>query len=151
MELNATTLHRRVKDKLARDSHRYTKHRRRVVELLFEAGRPVTLPELLAADPKLPQSSIYRILDVLCRADLVARIDSAGHSHFELAEHLIGHHHHFVCDVCGVMKDFSLDAEFEEALDRVLAESARKGGFDPRDHKLDLTGKCADCVSEAPG
>lgn len=116
------------------------------MELLVEAGRPVTLPEILRADPDLPQSSVYRNLEVLERVGLVHRISiGADHARFELSEPLLGHHHHLICVTCGAIEDVELGAEVEEIVDSALTSVAAGSGFAPLHHSLDLHGRCADC------
>ena len=72
------TTHDEIERMLRRDDHRYTARRRRLVEVLGGAGRPVTMPDVLDADPSLPQSSTYRSLDVLERAGVARRIITGG-------------------------------------------------------------------------
>ena len=55
---------------------RSTPSRRRVVEVLTAARRPLTLPEVLQADGELSQSSAYRNLSELMAAGVVHRIDT---------------------------------------------------------------------------
>ena len=63
----------------------------------------MTLPDILGADRSLAQSSAYRSLAVLVDAGVVRRLVHGGdHAHYELAEHLTEHHHHLVCDACGI-------------------------------------------------
>src|SRR5262249_34758137 len=77
---------------------RYTGQRRRLVELLAEAGRPMTIPDILVVRSDLKQSSVYRNLADLEQAGVVRRVATdEGFGRYELAEDLIGHHHHLVC------------------------------------------------------
>lgn len=141
-------VHGRVAERLRAVDQRYTSGRRRLVTLLTEARRPVTLPELAALDPGLPQSSMYRNLDMLERTGLVERINvGSDHARFELAESILGHHHHLVCADCGRIVDVTLDDEIETLLDEALAEVASRAGFEAAGHRLDLHGRCADCVA----
>lgn len=139
--------HRDLAAMLARAGHRYTSGRRRLVEVLGQAGRPVTLPEVLLLDESLSQSSVYRNLDVLEQSGVIHRVvTGAEYAHFELAEPLLGHHHHLICVRCGTVADIALDDRVEKTVDDALAAVARKQGFTPLHHSLDLHGHCADCV-----
>jgi len=51
-------LHREVAERLQRSRQRYTPQRRRLVEILARAGDPLTIPEIMRRQRKLPQSSI---------------------------------------------------------------------------------------------
>ena len=139
-------LHDEVGTLLARHDHRYTSGRRRLVEIIAAADRPLTLPEILDADDALSQSSAYRNLDVLESSRAIRRVISAGdHAHFELAESLVGHHHHLICVDCGVVEDVVLDEHVESAVDGVLHHLADQVGFTPLHHAVDLHGYCARC------
>ena len=116
---------------LGRHGYRFTQGRRRLLELVAAAGRPVTLPEVLEAGD-LAQSSAYRNADVLERCGVLHRLVSGGdHAHFELAEPLLAHHHHLICVSCGRIEDVELDDDIEQAVDVALTRAARSAGFTP--------------------
>jgi Fe2+ or Zn2+ uptake regulation protein len=144
---SAPDLHDVVATVLRAAGQRYTRSRRAVVEVLASEPRPMTLPEILAGDPELAQSSTYRNLSELVDAGVVRRIiTSDEHSHFELAEHLTGaHHHHLICSRCGAVEDFTVPTELEELIDRASASIARRRRFTVDHHRLDLVGVCAGC------
>lgn len=139
-------LHLQIGARLARQEHRYTSGRRQLVEVLAQAGQPMTLPDIVTTDPNLAQSSAYRNLDVLVRSGVIRRINAGGdHAHFELAEPLLGHHHHLICISCGSIEDIHLDSRVEKLVDKSLSDLASQSGFTPIHHSLDLHGHCADC------
>lgn len=128
---------------VARNDQRYTAHRRRLVETLAGARRPLSVQELVGSG--LPQSSAYRNLAVLQEAGVVHRVDSGDLSRYELAEELSEHHHHLICSSCGEVEDFTLPAAVEEQVESAAARVARKVGFALRHHRLDLVGTCPRC------
>lgn len=139
-------LHSQISNRLAQQEHRYTKGRQRLVKVLARAGQPMTLPDIVGADPKMARSSAYRNLDVLLRCGVIRRINSGGdHAHFELAEPLLGHHHHLICISCGNIEDVHLDSDIEHLVHKNLDEIADRTGFTPTHHSLDLHGLCAHC------
>jgi len=90
---------------------RYTTQRRRLIELLADAGSPVSIPDILAGGSGLKQSSVYRNLAALEQAGVVRRlVTDEEFGRYELAEDLIGHHHHLVCSRCGKMRDATIAA-----------------------------------------
>lgn len=140
-------LHATVADALRGIDQRYTPKRRALVDALAAAERPVTIPELLAGEPSLAQSSAYRNLAVLEQAGIVRRIvTSDDHTRYELDEDLTGHHHHLICAACGSVEDFHLTAKGEQALEAALVAAAAGTGFRPDHHRLDLVGTCASCA-----
>ena len=141
-----TELHAQIGSRLAQQGHRYTRGRQDLVETLVLAGQPMTLPDIVEADPKLAQSSAYRNLDILVRCGAIRRINAGGdHTYFELAEPLLGHHHHLICLSCGNIEDVHFDSEVELLVDKSLSEISARTGFTPVTHSLDLHGHCADC------
>ena len=139
-------LHTQISTRLAQQDHRYTKGRQQLVEILARAGHPMTLPDIMGADPKMARSSAYRNLDVLFRCGAIRRINSGGdYAHFELAAPLLGHHHHLICISCGSIEDVHLDSDIEHLVDKSLSEIANRTGFTPTQHSLDLLGHCAHC------
>ena len=100
---------------LSQANYRYTNNRRRLVETLSRSDRPLTLPGIIAAEPSLAPSSVYRNLEVLEKTGITCRISAGNeHTYFELSESLLGHHHHMICVTCGVIQDISLDPETEQ-------------------------------------
>ncbi len=139
-------LHDKIGLRLAGLDQRYTSLRRALVETLATAGRPLTIPEILAAAPQLPQSTTYRNLTALIEAGVVQRVSGTGdHSRFELAEELSGHHHHLVCANCAKVEDIQPSPRLERALGESVRAAAEAQGYQVSEHRLDLLGLCPDC------
>jgi Fur family transcriptional regulator, ferric uptake regulator len=143
----APDLHEEAASRLRRLDQRYTRGRRALVGVLASAAAPLSIPQLLARDRGLAQSSAYRNLIVLEQAGVVHRIvGSDEFSRYELAEDLTRHHHHhLICSRCGEVQDFTAPARIEDDLDRALERVAARHGFDAHHHRLDLVGTCANC------
>ena len=145
----SAAVHDRVQEHLADLDQRYTSGRRRLIELLVATSRPASLPELLELDPSIPQSSLYRNLDMLERTGLVRRLTTGGeHARFEFAEPLLAHHHHLICVSCGLIEDVTFADAVETAVDDALHEAALDYGFEPLHHSIDLHGHCSDCAAQ---
>jgi Fe2+ or Zn2+ uptake regulation protein len=139
-------LHATAAERLRTDGQRYTAQRRAIVERLHAEEQPLTIPQLLAREPHLAQSSAYRNLAVLERAGVVHRIVTSDEfARYELAEDLTRHHHHLICSSCGAVTDFEVSDTVEHELEGALARAARRARFTVRTHRLDLVGTCADC------
>ena len=145
MELPAV-VHDEIARRLAGDDQRYTRLRRALVETLAASGRPLTIPEILAATPDLPQSSAYRNVTTLMDAGVVRRVAGTDdHGRFELAEGFSGHHHHLVCATCGKVDDIRASPRLERALAEATRAAADEQGYDVIEHRFDLVGVCPDC------
>jgi Fe2+ or Zn2+ uptake regulation protein len=141
-------LHRIVRERLWEREQRFTTGRRQIVDAIVAADGPVTLPELLAKQPSLAQSSAYRNLSIMEEAGIVRRlVHGTEHAHFELAEDLTEHHHHLICERCGLIRDITLTPRLERSLDSAFDGVARAEGFAPRHHAIDIYGHCAACAA----
>ena len=133
--------------RLRRDGQRYTANRRQLVHLLAEADAPLTIPEIRERKRELAQSSVYRNLAVLQQAGLVQRVVSSDDwARFELAEDLTEHHHHVICSMCGLVRDFTLGSPLERSIDEALGTVAEETGFTLHHHRLDMVGLCGSCA-----
>lgn len=143
-------LHTVVEERLRLASQRYTSGRREVVELLAEAGHPVSIEDIARMAPRLPRSSAYRHLVDLQQAGLVRRISvNDEHYRFELAEDITEHHHHLLCTRCGKILDVTPTPGFEQAMAHYLRHLMTASGFHALDHRLDVLGACAHCQDDA--
>ena len=123
---------------------RPTRQRVAIVEAMDESGRPVTAQVLHARllrpgrGPGL--ATIYRTLQALERAGS-ARAFPAGEG--ELSYKLCdpGHHHHLICERCGLVVEIP-SCEIEEW----AARAARRRGFTVSSHQADILGLCEDCA-----
>jgi len=139
-------LERAINDCLTEHDLRFTAARRAIVDGLRAANGPITLPELLDSAPKLAQSSAYRNLALLEEAGVVRRLTHGSeHAHFELAESLTEHHHHLICESCGIVRDITLAAELERTLDAQFDNLAGAEGFTQTHHTVDVYGLCSTC------
>ena len=144
-------IHVAVAERLSNDGARYTNTRRTIVEILARARQPLTVEQLRSLSGA-PLSSVYRTVAVLEDAALVHRFtnNNSEFARFELAEDLMGHHHHLACASCGTMTDFKLPDHIEADLDRALSLLAKKQHFTVDQHRLDIIGTCATCSDDTP-
>jgi Fur family ferric uptake transcriptional regulator len=90
-------------------------------------------------------ASVYRILDTLTALRLVQRVDVGdGTARFEPASAGSDHHHHLVCDGCGVVEPFH-----DDALEEALAHAASRLGVAMEQHEVVLHGACGRCRAAA--
>jgi len=135
---------------LLRDqSIRFTPARRLVARALAGSAGPQAAGELhTALRGHLPLSSLYRTLTVLEEAGVLAKEhDAAGVARYELAESLLGHHHHLVCVSCGEVRDVGIDPPTEDTVARLVEDIARRAGYQATGHRIDIEGTCASCLS----
>lgn len=127
----------------------YTSGRRRLIEMLAEVARPITIPELMGIHDGVSASTTYRNMAMFEEVGVVARIIGRGeHARFELTEDVMGHHHHhLICLSCGRVDDFTVPDTVEETIERALAKVASGSAFVTASHRLDLVGTCGGCAT----
>ena len=133
--------------RLAAHEIRYTKGRRQVIRALAGAEGPRSASELHKdLNEAVPLSSLYRSLSVLTRAGVLSpHHGTGGVIRYELAEWLMGHHHHLVCDTCGTIDDIELPEDSESVLDDVVSRATRFRDFVATGHSLEIAGRCTSC------
>jgi len=89
---------------------------------------------------RVSRASIYRILDELEGLRLVQRVETgqAMVRYERVSER--EHHHHLVCDECGLVMPFS-DAGLEQAID----ELSERVPLAVSEHEIVLHGACREC------
>jgi Fur family transcriptional regulator, ferric uptake regulator len=115
-----------------------------IEQALESAGRSSRRSQRARTPAKRPASraSIYRILDELERLGLVQRIATGGTMvRFERARDGAGHHHHLVCEDCGVVQPFS-----DQSLEQTIEELSERVPLAVSEHEIVLRGRCAACA-----
>jgi Fur family ferric uptake transcriptional regulator len=121
-----------------------SKSRKQVMEAFFLAGTHVTVEELTHAVRKRNRSvgyaTVYRTVKLLARLEYVKELDFGdGLKRYE--SNLVAHHDHLVCQECGMVFEFK-----EPKIETLQEQVARRHGFRPTMHRLDIYGYCRKCV-----
>jgi Fur family ferric uptake transcriptional regulator len=136
----------RAEATLAASGRRRGGARREVLELLDGERCALTaleIEEALRGEKRrgVSRASVYRILDELEQLRLVQRVET-GQSmiRYERVCHGEEHHHHLVCDTCGLVTPFT-DPGLEQAITRL----SREVPLAVSEHEIVLHGACRDC------
>jgi Fur family transcriptional regulator, ferric uptake regulator len=90
---------------------------------------------------RVSRASVYRILDELEGLRLVQRVETGqAMVRYERVCERAEHHHHLVCDECGVVMPFS-----DPGLERAIETLSRRVPMTVSEHEIVLHGACADC------
>ena len=124
-----------------------TELRRRILELLWEGGRPMGAYELIEA-LKLRDSrpvgppTVYRALEFLMSQGLASKIESRNAyvpcAHPERRHDCL----FFICSDCGA----SVELE-DQRLEGLISEVANLIGFRPTRRVIEVEGVCATCIA----
>lgn len=124
--------------------HRSGASRRRVVELLGDERCAVTALEIDRRLDGVGRATVYRTLDQLEGLHLVHRVeiggDAAGYERVDPEQH----HHHLVCEACGLLAPFA-----SEALETEIVRIGRDAEFEVAAHDVVLRGTCPTCAGDA--
>jgi Fur family transcriptional regulator, ferric uptake regulator len=103
----------------------------------------IEIEDALRGSParRVSRASVYRILDELERLDLVQRVEiGQAMVRFERVCGADEHHHHLVCDECGVVIPFS-----DPALERAITSLSERVPMAVSEHEIVIHGACRDC------
>jgi Fur family transcriptional regulator, ferric uptake regulator len=139
--------------RLAGAGHKRGGARRRMLELLGAQECALTALEIEDALRSRPagspgtrgvsRASVYRILDELEGLGLVQRVETGqAMVRYERVCAHDEHHHHLVCEQCGVVMPFS-DAELE----RAIGALSEKVPLRVSEHEIVLRGSCEACAA----
>jgi len=92
--------------------------------------------------PSLSLATVYRILEMLDREDLIRRVGTAnGVSRFEANLDL---HQHLICKECGSITDVE-----EKSLSQLHLPNTRFAGFMAEELDIRIIGTCGECLRSA--
>jgi len=133
---------------LGRAGYRATAARRTVVDLIAGREGHFTAADLVDdahnRGLRIGRATIFRTLDVLADLRAVERIDLPSGNHAYVACDPV-HHHHVVCSVCGRSRDID-----DAGLRTVVRDIARRTGYRIDEHRLELFGRCPECLAGGP-
>ncbi len=137
----------RAEAALSAAGHKRGGARRALLELLDAQRCALTAIEiedaLRTAERRVSRASVYRILDELEQLRLVQRVETGQTMvrYERVCEH-DEHHHHLVCDGCGLVMPFS-----DEALEQAISSLSRRVPLTVSEHEIVLRGSCVDCAA----
>ncbi|EOL42119.1 fur family transcriptional regulator [Enterococcus phoeniculicola] len=141
--MNNQTLIQQSLDCLKENGLKYTKKREALLTYLIKRNRYVSareVHEFMQEDfPGLSYDTIYRNLHDFSELDLLEETDLNGEMKFRFhcCQGNVGHHHHFICTVCGKTKEIHMCPMnfFEEQLSGCTIEG----------HRFEILGRCEEC------
>jgi len=138
----------RAEATLAATGHKRGGARRALLELLDRQECALTALEIedtLRARGKgrsVSRASVYRILDQLEQLGLVQRVETGqAMIRYERVCEREHHHHHLVCDGCGLVMPFS-----DAGLERAIGKLSERVPLRVSEHEIVLHGSCEDCA-----
>jgi Fur family ferric uptake transcriptional regulator len=120
--------------------------RRAILELLDEQTCALSAVEiehaLSARRREVSRASVYRVMDELEEIALVQRVEiGQGMVRYEPVRHGPGHHHHLVCDRCGLLQPFT-----DDELERTIRRVSERLPLRVSEHEIVIHGDCETCA-----
>jgi len=136
----------RAEEALAAAGRRRGGARRAVLELLDDQACALTAIEIedaLRTQRRVSRASVYRILEELEELRLVQHVETGqAMVRYERVCEAEEHHHHLVCDGCGMVMPFS-----DDALERAISSLSARVPLTVSEHEIVLRGECRDCAA----
>ncbi|WP_456370384.1 transcriptional repressor [Thermodesulfatator atlanticus] len=119
----------------------------KIFECFIESDAHLTAEELAKKlnekGLKVPKEEVTKALDFFCCTGFAQRKDFFGKPTLFEHRHLGEHHDHLICTKCGKIEEF-----FLPSLEKMQEEIARKFGFKPLDHRMEIYGLCRNCQAK---
>lgn len=122
---------------------RLTKPRRTLFAVLEASPTPLSIHDILHAEPTLDRTGIYRSLETFVSLGIVEVVPMGWKQRYELAGPFKPHHHHLQCTVCGEL--IQLDTP---ALEDHIQALAAAHHYTLRSHHIELRGVCQNCQND---
>lgn len=127
-----------------------TRQRDDIIRVFMESGSHLTVDELYQRvrqrNPRIGYATVYRTLRLLAQSGW-ASSRQFGDRTARFEHQTEGQHHdHLICLACGKIVEFE-----SERIEELQSHIARKKGFQIFEHKLELYGRCSDCLFKEKG
>lgn len=131
----------RASEILKDNGYKNTDKRQRILKMFHETTKYLTARDLLSVlkkdFPGMSFDTIYRNLATFAELGILEETELKGEKHFRMQCESDEHHHHFICQQCGDVRQLPLCPM--EMLESKLQN------FEIEAHKFEVYGKCPDC------
>lgn len=136
-----------ILNRLRGEGMRVTGSRRSILDVLFEAGKPLSLQEIqdsATAKGESPDyATVFRMMTLLEKLHLVHKVNlQRSCSYYELHDPS-KHYDHIVCTDCGKVVVIDIPCPLGETEKKI----AEHYGFRNLTHSLEFFGRCPECLA----
>lgn len=117
---------------------------RTVVFKTLANNQRLSIAELYKSCPTVDRATIYRTVALFEQLGIVQRIQQGWKYQLELSATYSHHHHHLICNHCGLIQEVHEDT----ALEARIVDLARQKKFTPHDHQIEIRGLCRTCQAK---
>jgi len=101
---------------------------------------PMSMHHLVEQVSTIDRASVYRAVELFENLSIAQRIYTGWKYKIELTDTFNSHHHHLTCTNCGRTVAMS-----EQELESFIDSIAKRHGFTPSAHQIEIQGLCPDC------
>ncbi len=130
------------KQQLKSNKLKATPARMEILDILEHSNKPISLEEIvkLMQTKKADYTTVYRNINSLKQLNLVRQVSlNSSQSYYELSQK--PHHHHLVCEGCGVVKDIFNCKDLNLSPLNIKQSGFAKINY----HSLEFFGLCNKC------
>lgn len=128
---------------LRESGFKVTQGRKAILDVFCAHTRPLSLADVAEklSEVSLDEATIYRALEAFVEAHILTQVNiDHSRAYYELASH--AHHHHLVCEQCGVIED--VDVCMGAAIEKAALENTKLFSSISH-HSLEFFGTCHAC------
>lgn len=108
----------------------------------------ITLPDMLeyiraGGNDAYDLDFLRETLEMFCQCGFAQKNEFEAQETTYEHHHLGGHHDHFICISCGLIREFR-----NSRLEKLQLEIASDFNFHPLQHKMEIYGLCGDCLAK---
>lgn len=145
--VNGKTEAERIDERIVSSGGKRSRSRATVISAFLVCGRHVSAEELVtelrASGNPIGLATVYRTLKLLVGMGF-AREVRLGDRFVRYESGACAHHDHLVCTGCGKIFEFE-----NPEIERLQEKVARRHGFRPTNHRLEIYGICRTCRASA--
>lgn len=109
-------------------------------DTLLNHQQPLKNGEVAALTPSVNRASVYRTLELFDHLGITTTLVRGWTPFVELAEPFKPHHHHLLCDQCGIAIEVTSDK-----IESIIHEITKSQSFTPTSHHFEINGVCQGC------
>lgn len=126
-------------EKTMQDSgHHVTLPRKHVFALLGDAGIPMGVSDLTSELRTIDRATVYRTIELFSELGIIKKVWFGNKTKYELSDDFQDHHHHLVCEQCGLITRVD-----SKDLEKTLLKLTKKAGYKHLRHQVEIIGLCA--------